>query len=79
MSLHLNYYYLTIEGRRNFENWRDNLHISEGTDFRVLEYLYKKGPQMALQIANDIKLSPKEVIPHMEAREQAGYIQASKP
>jgi DNA-binding MarR family transcriptional regulator len=79
MSIHLNYYFLSIEGRKKFEEWRDKLGITDGKQFKVLECLYKKGPQMISQIATEMKLHQNDIIPEIEAFEQAKYIESYKP
>ena len=79
MSIHLNYYFLSIEGRKKFEEWRDKLNITEGNYFKILECLYKKGPQMIAQIATETKLHQNEIIPEIGALEQAKYIESYKP
>jgi DNA-binding PadR family transcriptional regulator len=73
MNIHMNYYVLSPQGRKKFEEWRE-IGITTGTYYKIIEYLYKKGAATVAQIASDTKLSPKEVIPEVEAFTQAGYL-----
>ncbi|MEA1959094.1 MAG: hypothetical protein U9N44_05450 [Chloroflexota bacterium] len=79
MSVHLNYYVLSPEGRKRFEDWKNGLGITEGTHFKILENLYIKNTGTIAQICNDTKLSPKDVIAEMEFLEQGGYLMVIKP
>jgi len=73
MSVHMNYYVLSPEGRKKFEEWRE-IGITTGDYYKIIEYLYKKGAATVAIIATDTKISPKEVIPQIEAFTQAGYL-----
>ena len=73
MSIHMNYYVLSPQGRKKFEEWRE-IGITTGTHYKIIEYLYKKGAATIAMISTDTKLSPKEVIPQIEAFTQAEYI-----
>lgn len=73
MSIHMNYYVLSPEGRKKFEEWRE-IGITTGTHYKIIEYLYKKGAATIAMMSTDTKISPKEVIPQIEAFTQAKYI-----
>jgi len=78
MGIHLNYYVLSPQGWKKFEEWRE-MGINTGTQYKIIEYLYKKGAATVAMISTDTKLSPKEVIPQIEAFTQAGYLMAVEP
>jgi DNA-binding MarR family transcriptional regulator len=75
MSIYTNYYVLSPQGRKKFEGWQQ-IGITTGAQFQILEYLYKKSAATVAQIAQATKLSPKEVIPQIEALTQADYLMA---
>jgi len=71
MNVHMNYYVLSPQGRKKFEEWRE-IGITTGNHYKIIEYLYKKGAATVAMIATETKISPKEVIPQIEAFTQAG-------
>jgi DNA-binding PadR family transcriptional regulator len=73
MSVYMNYYVLSPQGRKKFEEWRE-IGITTGDHFKVIEYLYKKGAANVGSISQDTKIIPKDVISQIEAFTQAGYI-----
>mgnify|MGYP001765782388 FL=1 len=73
MSIYMNYYVLSPQGRKKFEEWQQ-IGITTGTHYKIVEYLYKKNAATIAQIAQGTKLSPKEVIAQIEAFTQAGYL-----
>ena len=73
MSIYMNYYVLSPQGRKKFEEWQE-IGITTGTHYQIIGYLYKKGAATVAQISQETKLSPKEVIPQVEAFTQAGYL-----
>jgi len=75
MSVYMNYYVLSPQGRKKFEEWQQ-IGITTGTQYKIIEYLYKKNAATVAQIASEIKLSPKEVITQIEAFNQSGYLMA---
>jgi DNA-binding MarR family transcriptional regulator len=75
MSVFMNYYVLSPQGRKKFEEWQQ-IGITTGPHYKIIEYLYKKGAATVAQISQETKLSPKEVIPQIEAFTQAGYLMA---
>jgi DNA-binding MarR family transcriptional regulator len=75
MSIYMNYYVLSPQGRKKFEEWQQ-IGITTGPHYQIVEYLYKKNAATVSQISQGTKLSPKEVIPQIEAFTQAGYLMA---
>ena len=75
MSVYMNYYVLSPQGRKKFEEWRE-IGITSGNHYKIIEYLYKKGAATVGQIAQETKLMPREVISQIEAFTQAGYLMA---
>jgi|GEM_PF-5398016 len=73
MSIHTNYYVLSPQGRKKFEEWQQ-IGINSGIQYKIIEYLYKKSAATVAMISTDTKLSPKDVIPQVEAFTQAGYL-----
>ena len=73
MNVHMNYYVLSPQGRKKFEDWRE-AGITTGPHYKIMEYLYKKGAATVAMISSDTKMSPKEVIPQIEAFTQTGYL-----
>ena len=78
MSIYMNYYVLSPQGRKKFEEWQQ-IGITTGTHYKIIEYLYKKNAATIAQIAQGTKLSPKEVIAQIEAFNQAGYLMVVEP
>ncbi|MFA5055816.1 MAG: hypothetical protein WC562_06590 [Dehalococcoidia bacterium] len=73
MSIYMNYYVLSPQGRKKFEDWQQ-MGITTGPQYQVVEYLYKKNAATIAQIAQGTKLSPKEVASQIEFFSQAGYL-----
>ena len=75
MSVYMNYYVLSPQGRKKFEGWQE-LGITTGNHYKIIEYLYKKSAATVAQIAEGTKLPPKEIASQIEAFTQAGYLMA---
>jgi DNA-binding MarR family transcriptional regulator len=75
MSVYMNYYVLSPQGRKKFDEWQQ-MGITTGTQYKIIEYLYKKSAATVAQIAQATKLSPKEVITQIEVFTQSGYLMA---
>ena len=75
MSVYMNYYVLSPQGRKKFEEWQQ-IGITTGNHYKIIEYLYKKGAATVAQIAQGTKLPPKEVAPQIDAFTQASYLMA---
>ena len=73
MSIYMNYYVLSPQGRKKFEDWQQ-MGITTGPQYKVIEYLYKKNAATVAQIAQGTKLPPKEVASQIELFTQADYL-----
>ena len=73
MSVYMNYYVLSPQGRKKFEEWQQ-IGITTGTQYKIIEYLYKKNAATVAQISQETKLIPKEVASQIEFFTQAGYL-----
>ena len=76
MSLNLSMYVLTPAGRKKFEDWRDELGITDGTYFKVMEYLYNTGSGNIPQIVSDTRLPHADVVAEVAQFEQDGYVRS---